>query len=317
MPSGTEIEHVGSTSIPDVAARPNIAIMVALRSMADANSCAPLLEAAGYESLGGSGVQGRTLLRRTDVRESSRLSYAVHLTQAGSEYWDEHIAFRDFLRAQPAVAGRYVELKRRLATEYPNDREAYGKAKEPFIKIVLGRARSGPPRRVIIADYDPQWPAMFEAERSFVRQAIGGAAIEIEHVGSTVSGLAAKPIIDIMIAVSDLDEARERCVKPISDLGYHYVPEYEAVMPERLYFNKGEPHSRHIHMVELDSSFWKRHLLFRDYLRDHPAVAQEYATLKKLLAKEHGTDMDGYTEGKSEFIIRVEAKAKLWAERER
>ncbi len=303
-----DIEHVGSTSIANIAARPNIAIAVSLTSMDDAEACTAPLEALGFEPLGELEVPGRLLFRR---RIDDSLSYAIHLTEAGGEYWNEHILFRDFLRLQPAVAGRYAELKRTLAKKFPNDREAYGKGKEPFIKVVLGRARSGPPRSVIIADYDPRWPTMFESERTLLTQAIGDTALDIQHIGSTsVPGLAAKPIIDIVVAVANLDEARDRCVEPLSDLGYRYVPEYEAVMPERLYFNRGEPSSHHIHMVEPASDFWKRHLLFRDYLREHPEVARDYAILKRRLAKEHGTDADGYTDAKSEFIRSIEGEGR-------
>ena len=311
------VEHVGSTAIPGMAARPNIAIAVALTSMDDAGACIALLETLGFEPLGELGVPGRLLFRRRiDDRGSARLSYAIHLTEAGGEYWNEHILFRDFLRLQPAVAGRYAELKRTLAKKFPNDREAYGKGKEPFIKVVLGRARSGPPRSVIIADYDPRWPTMFESERTLLTQAIGDTALDIQHIGSTsVPGLAAKPIIDIVIVVANLDEARERCVEPLSDLAYRYVPEYEVVMPERLYFDRGEPSSHHIHMVEPGSDFWKRHLLFRDYLREHPEVARDYAILKRRLAREHGTDVDGYTEAKSEFIRSIEGEGRESVER--
>ena len=312
------VEHVGSTAIPGMAARPNIAIAVGLTSMDVAGTCIAPLEGLGFEALDELGVSGRLLFRRhADDSRSARLSYAVHLAGTETEYWKDHILFRDFLRLQPAVAARYAELKRELAEKFPNHREAYGKGKEPFIKLVLGRARSGPPRRVIIADYDSRWPTMFESERTLLTKAIGDTVLDIQHVGSTsVPGLAAKPIIDIMIAVAELDDARERCVRPLSDLGYGYVPEYEVVMPERLYFNRGEPESHHVHMVESGSDFWGRHLLFRDYLRAHPEVAREYAVLKRRLAKEHGTDMDGYTEAKSEFIGTVDAKATVWAEHE-
>lgn len=315
--SAVAVEHVGSTAIPGMAARPNIAIAVALTSMDDADMCSASLQTLGFEPLGEFGVPGRLLFRRrVDGSASARLSFAIHLTETESEYWNEHMWFRDFLRAQPAVAARYATLKRTLALKFPNDRKAYGKGKEPFIKLVLGRARSGPPQRVVIADYDPRWPEMFESERKLIMQALSDESLEIEHVGSTsVPGLAAKPIIDIMIAVAALGDARERCIKPLSDLGYGYVPEYEVMMPERLYFNRVEPSSHHVHIVEIDSDFWKCQLLFRDYLREHPDVAQDYAILKKQLAKEHGTDVAGYTEAKSEFITAVNTTAADWAAR--
>ena len=310
------LEHVGSTAIPGTPARPNIAIAVALRSMDDAQHCARLLEKLGYESLGRSGVPGRLLLRRRigESGESLNPSYAVHLTEADSKYWKEHILFRDFLRIQPAVASRYGDLKRRLAKEFPNDREAYGDAKTSFIQVALGRAKMGRPTPIHIADYDVRWPVMFENERVIIQKAIGEIAIDVQHIGSTsVPNLAAKPIVDIIISVAAIDLARDLCVDPLGEAGYEYVPEYEIVMPERLYFRKGDPRSHHIHMVVEGTEFWRRHILFRDYLREHGDAAREYELLKKRLAKENGTDMDGYTDGKSDFIREAEEKATAWA----
>ncbi|MCH8814740.1 MAG: GrpB family protein [Chloroflexi bacterium] len=294
------VEHVGSTAIPGMPARPNIAIAVALRSMADAERCVGPLKDLGYEPLGESGVPGRLLFRRRFGQDGERLhpSFAVHLTEAHSTYWQEHILFRNFLRMQPAVAARYGELKRKLTKEFPNDREAYGDAKASFIQVALGRAKMGPPTQIIIADYDPSWPTMFEEERTIIGNVIGDTTADIQHIGSTsVPGLAAKPIIDIIISVAAIDRARNLCVEPLTTVGYEYVPEYEIVMPERLFFRKGDPRSRHIHMAVRDTAFWRRHIFLRDYLRVHPETAKEYADLKKRLAKEHGTDMDGYTDG--------------------
>jgi GrpB-like predicted nucleotidyltransferase (UPF0157 family) len=312
------LEHVGSTAIPEMPARPSIAIAVALRSMDDAEHRVRPLETLGYEPLGESGVPGRLLFRRRigESGDSLNPSYAVHLTEADSKYWKEHILFRDFLRNQPAVATRYGDLKRRLAKEFPNDREAYGDAKASFIQVALGRAKMGPPTPIHIGDYDPRWPEMFEDERIIIQKAIGEIAIDIQHIGSTsVPGLAGKPIVDIIISVAAIDRARDLCVAALSAVGYEYVPEYEIVMPERLYFRKGDPRSHHIHMVVEGTEFWRRHILFRDYLRVHPEAAQEYADLKKRLAKEHDTDMDGYTDGKSDFIRETEEKAAAWVAR--
>ena len=100
---------------------------------------------------------------------------------------------------------------------------------------------------------------------------------------------------------------------PLAALGYDYVPEYEVELPERRYFRKGrrgtEGDKYHLHVVERDSEFWNRHLAFRDYLRRHPEAVREYAELKRRLALEHGTDVDAYTEAKSDFIRGIERKA--------
>lgn len=165
---------------------------------------------------------------------------------------------------------------------------------------------------VLIVDYNPDWPRMFEVEKARILAAIGDRIAAIEHVGSTaVTGLGAKPIIDIMVGLNRLADARE-CIAPLEQVGYEYVPQYEVVMPERRYFRKGPPTARthHVHMVETTSDFWERHLLFRDYLRSHPDVARQYFLLKKELAERYGSDREGYAEAKTAFIRSVEATAR-------
>ena len=165
---------------------------------------------------------------------------------------------------------------------------------------------------VVVVGYDPQWPTSYEEEKERILDVIGEVAVAIEHIGSTaVPGLGAKPIIDIMVAVSRLADA-ERCIEPLQEIGYEYVPEYNDVIPERRYFHKGPPGARtyHLHMVELTSGFWERHLRFRDSLRVHPEEAQRYDQLKKDLAGKFGSDRDGYTEAKTSFIESVIAKAR-------
>ena len=164
---------------------------------------------------------------------------------------------------------------------------------------------------VVIVDYDPQWPIRYQEEKDRIIEAVGHVIVAIEHIGSTsVPGLGAKPIIDIMVAVSHLADAEE-CIQPLKGIGYEYVPELEVSMPQRRYFDKGSAEARiHLHMVELASEFWQRHLLFRDFLRDHPQVAQEYEQLKRELAAGYGSDRVGYTEAKTSFIRSVEARAR-------
>ena len=163
---------------------------------------------------------------------------------------------------------------------------------------------------VVIVEYDPRWPVMFEEEKTRLLGVIGHVVEQVEHVGSTaVPGLGAKPIIDILIGLRRLDDAAQ-CIAPLQSLGYQYVPEYEVELPERRYFRKGSPRTHHIHMVELTSGFWERHLLFRDYLCTHPETAREYYELKKALAAKFGSDRDGYTDAKTEFVRSVEAEAR-------
>lgn len=174
-------------------------------------------------------------------------------------------------------------------------------------------------RTIEIIDYNSQWAELFEEEKSRILEVIGHIVVDIEHTGSTaVPGLGAKPIIDIMVAVTHLSDA-EKCIEPLRSIGYEYVPEYEASTPERRYFHKGHPPKEqhyHLHMVDRTSDFWKRHLLFRDYLRSHPEVAQEYCELKKSLAIRYGLDREAYTIAKTSFIESIVAKAKAKKEKQ-
>lgn len=160
-----------------------------------------------------------------------------------------------------------------------------------------------------IARYDPAWPGAFERERAAILAALGDLVSAIEHVGSSaVPRLGAKPIIDIMIGLRELAD-HARCVAPLQALGYEYMG--ERGIPGRLFFARPIPRPRthHLHMVEHCSSFWVRHLLFRDYLRAHSEEAHAYYELKLRLAARFGADVEAYTEAKTEFIRSVEAKA--------
>ena len=168
-------------------------------------------------------------------------------------------------------------------------------------------------RPVEIYDYDKEWPLKFAKEKANIMSVIGPRIVAVEHIGSTaVQGLCAKPIIDIMVGIRRLADAKH-CIVPLQSIGYEYVPEYEASLPERRYFRKGPsemPNKHfHLHMAEHDSDFWKRHLRFRDYLRTHPDTAQQYCELKKKLAAKHRLNREAYTEAKTEFIKSVVRKA--------
>jgi GrpB-like predicted nucleotidyltransferase (UPF0157 family) len=320
-----DLQHVGSTAVPGLAAKPVIDIMAGLRSWDDRERCVGPLEVLGYENRGENALAGALIFvkltdkplpgqtyRARDGRIRAR-THNLHLLPRAHPEWDRHILFRDYLRQDGSVARRYGALKTALAEQHSQDIDAYTNAKTEFIEVVIGRARAGPPVAVRIVDYDPSWPAMYEAERKAVLQAAGEWLVDIQHLGSTsVPGLAAKPVIDIIAAVTSLNDARN-IVGPLAAIGYDYVPEYEVEMPERRYFRKGRRGSEgdkyHLHVVKPDSEFWNRHLAFRDYLRAHPEVAREYAELKRRLAAKHGTDVDAYTDAKSAFILGIQEKA--------
>jgi GrpB-like predicted nucleotidyltransferase (UPF0157 family) len=129
-----------------------------------------------------------------------------------------------------------------------------------------------------------------------------------------VPGLGAKPIIDIMAAVAQIDEAMA-LVEPLSALGYTYLPEYEELIPERRFFRRGlETASHHLHIVETTTDFWIDHLLFRDYPRSHRETAVEYEQIKRKLAARLGDDRAAFTMAKTSFIESVLAQARTWRE---
>jgi GrpB-like predicted nucleotidyltransferase (UPF0157 family) len=161
---------------------------------------------------------------------------------------------------------------------------------------------------VRIVDYDPRWPALFEAESRALGEAIGDWVVGgIHHVGSTaVPGLAAKPVIDILIGIEDLDAARA-CFEPLSRLEYLYAP-YRV--EEMHWFCKPDPERRthHLHLVPAGSARYRDELAFRDRLREDPVTAAEYADLKRRLAGELQHDREAYTAAKADFIAAVCAR---------
>lgn len=177
--------------------------------------------------------------------------------------------------------------------------------------------------QVSIVPYDPNWPRMFAEERdhllgSLPREMIG----RIEHFGSTsIPGLAAKPIVDMMVEVRSLEETKSRIVPVLEAQGYDYFwrptrgddgPPFYAWFIKR---DAAGVRTHHIHMLEKDFEQWEC-LLFRDYLVEHPEVAREYEALKLRLAGVYPNDRVAYTNGKTDFVVRVTQVAKEYYKRE-
>ena len=160
---------------------------------------------------------------------------------------------------------------------------------------------------VELSPYSPMWPAVFGIERDRLNAIFGADAVVVEHVGSTsVPGLGAKPIIDVMLGAATLLVV-ERHIPDLVATGYVYVPEFEKALPERRYFSKrhGQPGRFHLHAVVYDSPFWRRTLAFRDALRANEALAAEYWKVKKRLATRYPNDRGAYTDAKGDFIRSV------------
>lgn len=158
---------------------------------------------------------------------------------------------------------------------------------------------------VKLLPHDEQWHQLFAEEKVLIEEAIGEFVLAIEHIGSTsVCGIAAKPVLDIAVAISD-KAMGERCVAPLKNLGYIYRG--ENGIAGRFYFVKGAPEKRthHLHLLAADSREWRKHLFFRSYLLANPESAAEYDKLKKELATKYPNDRDAYLEGKAALIERI------------
>lgn len=165
------------------------------------------------------------------------------------------------------------------------------------------------PQHITVLDYDPEWPLKYNKERDHIIEILKDNCISIYHIGSTsVPGLAAKPIIDIMVVVRSL-ERTDRAAEKFSDLGYEYLGEFGIA--GRRYLRKGGDERTHqLHIFQADD--WKniqRHLAFRDYMRTHEKERDAYAALKKDLAQKFPYDIDGYCDGKENFVRKMEELA--------
>jgi GrpB-like predicted nucleotidyltransferase (UPF0157 family) len=132
------VQHIGSTAIPNIYAKPIIDLLVEVRDIAEVDGRSPAMESLGYEVMGEYGIPGRRYFRK-DNREGIR-THHIHAFESGSAEVERHLAFRDYMIAHPLEAQRYSELKRRLAKEHPQSLEGYMDGKDGFIKEMNRRA---------------------------------------------------------------------------------------------------------------------------------------------------------------------------------
>jgi GrpB-like predicted nucleotidyltransferase (UPF0157 family) len=172
---------------------------------------------------------------------------------------------------------------------------------------------------VALVPHDPFWAKMFQLEKEHLQNCLPNDLIgRIEHFGSTaIPDMPAKPIVDMLVEVASLEQTRRKIVPILELQEYEYFwrpttgdfdpPFYAWFIKRDLNNNR----THHIHMVEKDFLHWER-LFFRDYLIEHPRIAEKYSALKYGLAREFPTDRIAYTEGKTEFITRVTETAKKY-----
>ncbi len=166
---------------------------------------------------------------------------------------------------------------------------------------------------VTLVPYQSLWPAQFGEVAAELALSFAGVPARIEHIGSTsVPGLCAKPVLDVLLGVRDLS-AVETHAGALASLGYAYRPEYEVEIPHRRYFVRPEGRLPrvHLHAVVQGGRLWVSHLAFRDALGTDPALRLEYAALKRELADRYRHDKAAYTDAKAPFIAGVLAKCSL------
>lgn len=155
---------------------------------------------------------------------------------------------------------------------------------------------------VSLVEYQPAWAVAFKNEKKQLQVVLGDYISDIEHVGSTsVPGLAAKPIIDMVAAIDDLSVYKQ-LIEPLTAIGYEYMP--ERVFNDRVFFPKGprENRTHHLSLVVKNSDGWKKTLAFRDYLRNNIAAKDRYQALKTELAAKYPNDRASYTKAKEHLI---------------
>ena len=164
-------------------------------------------------------------------------------------------------------------------------------------------------QHITVTAYDPLWAEKYEQESALARDILADNCIAIYHIGSTsVPGLAAKPVIDIMAAVRSLEKV-DRVAAAFSEIGYEYLGEFG--IEGRRYLRKGGDERTHqIHIFQMND--WNnigRHLAFRNYMRTHEKERAEYAKLKTELARKFPYDIEGYCDGKESFVHEIEKLA--------
>jgi GrpB-like predicted nucleotidyltransferase (UPF0157 family) len=170
---------------------------------------------------------------------------------------------------------------------------------------------------VTLAPHNPAWAQAFAREADTLHRALGtGCPTTLHHIGSTaIRGILAKPIIDMLGVVADL-ETLDRHGSALASLGYEALGAFG--IEGRRYFRKCDAQGRrshHLHVFATGSPHIDRHLAFRDYLRAHPEVATAYSALKDRITAGTGTTWDSYRDAKAPFVAETERRALAWARR--
>jgi GrpB-like predicted nucleotidyltransferase (UPF0157 family) len=152
--------------------------------------------------------------------------------------------------------------------------------------------------------HDPRWLELFERERQRIESALPGRFVSIRHIGSTaVSGLIAKPIIDMILGLGDFRDI-EQALKDLQSIGYTYDQNARAQSADRRWLlrHKDGRRTHHLHVVELGSRAWHDRVEFCERLKRDPALRARYQELKIVMLTQAGDDRESYTAAKEPFI---------------
>ncbi len=166
-------------------------------------------------------------------------------------------------------------------------------------------------REINVEPYNKKWKVKFKNEKSKLEKIFNDILVKIYHIGSTaIPNIKAKPVIDIMVVVEDIDKV-DNYNDRIKSLGYE--PKGEFGIKNRRFFQKGgNNRTHHIHIFQQGDKEIKRHINFRDYIKSHPKEAQKYSQLKEILADKYSQDINKYNKGKNDFIAEIDSKAVEW-----
>ncbi|MCM3791619.1 GrpB family protein [Domibacillus indicus] len=160
-----------------------------------------------------------------------------------------------------------------------------------------------PKGKVFLVPWTTEWEKEFSFEKKRIQDVIDKYIVDVHHIGSTaVKNLSAKPIIDIAIELKDFQDG-EKCVKPLEKLGYSYKG--TNVLPDRHYFNKGEPRTHQIHMYQSGNRYLLEQLSFREYLRKNESARNQYEKLKQELSLVSKGNKHKYSKDKTDFVKSI------------
>ncbi|MET9629392.1 GrpB family protein [Lentzea sp. NPDC006480] len=314
---GAWLEHVGSTSVPGLCAKPVIDLLLVVDDAAG-ESYVPALEAAGYRmSVQEDDWHHHRILKGPDTNIN------LHVFPRGCAQVRRHLIFRDWLRDNDSDRELYARVKRELSAREWERVQDYAAAKSEVVLEILERAyltwraepgdvefvTQDPPHDgpIVLREYDPVWSRWFGAEEARIRAALGDAAVRLEHVGSTsVPGLVAKPVIDILLVVPDSDD-EDAYVPALVEAGYYLRLRERSWHGHRLL--KSTVPDVNLHVFSPASEEVDRMLVFRDRLRSHPRDREEYERAKRALAARTWDRVQDYADAKTRVVERIILRA--------